>query len=168
MIDTSVMVAGLIDNHEFHDLARPYVVAAADRRVPGIVLAETWAVLRRAPWNLDAATVERTLTRWAASDLIAATPADAYADVLRTGRSLNLGGNIHDLLIAHTCVAFGLPLATLELPVEVRARHPLEQRVDLVRGHRGPVRMIGGQRAVADQSAGIAAGRARSPSGGAS
>ena len=53
MIDTSVMVARLVTNHEFHALARPHVAEAARGRVPGIVLAETWAALRRAPWNLD-------------------------------------------------------------------------------------------------------------------
>jgi predicted nucleic acid-binding protein len=35
-------------------------------------------------------------------------------EVLRTGRSLNLGGNVHDLLIAITCRDHGLPLATLD------------------------------------------------------
>jgi predicted nucleic acid-binding protein len=61
VIDASVLVAGLVTNHEFHALARPHVAAAARGRVPGIVLAETWAALRRAPWNLDARTVETTL-----------------------------------------------------------------------------------------------------------
>ena len=114
MIDTSVLVAGLVENHEFHQLARPYVAAAAEGRVPGIVLAETWAVLRRGPWNLDAATVQQALAPWATSNRIAATPSEVYAEVLRVGRSLNLGGNVHDLLVAHTCVAFDLPLATFD------------------------------------------------------
>lgn len=114
MIDTSVMVAGLVTNHQFHTLARPHVVAAADRHVPGIVLAETWAALRRAPWNLDAGTVEAALARWANSDRIVSTPGSAYEEVLRTGRQLNLGGNVHDLLIALTCRDHDLPLVTLD------------------------------------------------------
>ncbi len=114
MIDTSVMVAGLVANHEFHTIARPHVAAAARGQVPGIVLAETWAALRRAPWNLDARTVEAALAPWAGEDRIVATPASAYAEVLRTGRSLNLGGNVHDLLIALTCREHGLPLVTLD------------------------------------------------------
>lgn len=114
MIDTSVMVAGLVTNHEFHTVARPHVAAAAGGRVPGIVLAETWAALRRAPWNLDARTVETTLAPWGDEDRIVATPTSAYAEVLRTGRSLNLGGNVHDLLIALTCRDHGLPLVTLD------------------------------------------------------
>jgi predicted nucleic acid-binding protein len=52
VIDTSVLVAGLIPDHELYDTARSHVVAAARGRIPGPVLAEAWAVLRRAPWNL--------------------------------------------------------------------------------------------------------------------
>ena len=114
MIDTSVLVAGLVANHEFHEVARPAVVAAAGGRVPGIVLAETWSVLRRTPWSLDPATVEEALRPWIADDRVVATPVGAYVTVLREGRALNLGGNIHDLLIAHTCAAAGLPLTTLD------------------------------------------------------
>ena len=114
MIDTSVLVAGLVTNHEFHAVARPHVTAAAGGQVPGIVLAETWAALRRAPWNLDGRTVEATLAPWGDEARIVATPASAYAEVLRTGRSLNLGGNVHDLLIALTCRDHGLPLVTLD------------------------------------------------------
>jgi predicted nucleic acid-binding protein len=114
VIDTSVMVAGLVTNHEFHTLARPHVAAAARGRVPGIVLAETWAALRRAPWNLDARTVEVTLDPWCREGRIVATPTSAYVEVLRTGRSLNLGGNVHDLLIALTCRDHDLPLVTLD------------------------------------------------------
>jgi predicted nucleic acid-binding protein len=114
MIDTSVLVAGLTQDHEFHSLARPLVVAAAQAHVPGIVLAEAWAVLRRTPWNLDAAAVQRALSPWTAEERIIQTPASAYVAALRRGRSLNLGGNVHDLLIAYTCASAGLPLTTLD------------------------------------------------------
>jgi predicted nucleic acid-binding protein len=114
VIDTSVMVAGLVANHEFHAIARPHVAAAARGKVPGIVLAETWAALRRAPWNLDARTVETALASWGDEARIVATPTSTYAETLRTGRSLNLGGNVHDLLIALTCRDHGLPLVTLD------------------------------------------------------
>ena len=114
MIDTSVMVAGLVTNHEFHALARPRVAAAAQGQVPGIVLAESWAALRRAPWYLDARTVEAALSPWSDEGRIVATPASSYAEILRSGRPLNLGGNVHDLLIALTCRDHGLPLVTLD------------------------------------------------------
>ncbi|WP_052669032.1 PIN domain-containing protein [Nitriliruptor alkaliphilus] len=114
MIDTSVMLAGLVHEHEFHEVARPQVREAARRQVPGIVIAETWAALRRAPWHLDAATVQEVLAPWAIEDRILVTPAGAYVDAVRTGRAANLGGNIHDLLIAMTCAEHGLPLATLD------------------------------------------------------
>jgi predicted nucleic acid-binding protein len=114
VIDTSVMVAGLVTNHELHTIARPHVAATAHGQVPGVVLAETWAALRRAPWNLDARTVETALAPWGDEARIAATPTSVYAEVLRTGRSLNLGGNVHDLLIALTCREHGPPLVTLD------------------------------------------------------
>lgn len=114
MIDTSVMVAGLVANHEFHDLARPHVRQAGTSTVPGIVLAETWAALRRGPWHLGADVVERALEPWADPARIAVTPAAAYQHVLRSGRAVNLGGNVHDLLIALTCASAGLPLTTLD------------------------------------------------------
>lgn len=114
MIDTSVLVAGLIDNHEFHERARPHVREAMGRSVPGIVLAETWAALRRGPWNLDPATVAGALAPWASADRVAETPTEAYVHALTEGQSLNLGGNIHDLLIASTCRAHDLPLVTLD------------------------------------------------------
>jgi toxin FitB len=114
MIDTSVLVAGLVRNHEFHDAARAHVLEAAKHQVPGIVVAETWAALRRAPWHLDATSVQDALLPWASEDRIVATPATAYIEAVRTGRAANLGGNIHDLLIALTCAEHGLPLATLD------------------------------------------------------
>jgi predicted nucleic acid-binding protein len=114
VIDTSVMLAGLVTNHESHALARPHVADAARGRVPGIVLAETWATLRRAPWNLDARTVEAALAPWWDEDRIVVTPASAYTEARRTGRSLNLGGNVHGLLIALTCRDHDLPLVTLD------------------------------------------------------
>ena len=78
------------------------------------MLAETWAALRRAPWHLDARTVEATLAPWCDETRIVVTPASAYTEVLRTGRSLSLGGNVHDLLIALTCRDHDLPLVTLD------------------------------------------------------
>jgi predicted nucleic acid-binding protein len=114
MIDTSVLVAGLVSSHEFHDVARPAVVEARNEPLPGIVLAESWAVLRRAPFNLDAGVVAAALAPWSSVAQIVATPAAAYAHALREGRALNLGGNVHDLLIALTCADGGQRLTTLD------------------------------------------------------
>lgn len=114
MIDTSVMIAGLVGNHEFHDLARPLVVEATRDAVPGIVVAETWAALRRGPWRLSSEGVAEALAPWAETDRILATPASSYVEVLRQGRGMGLGGNVHDLLIALTCAAHGRSLATLD------------------------------------------------------
>lgn len=132
MIDTSVMVAGLVSNHEFHELARPHVARSAQSTVPGIVAAESWAALRRGPWNLGAEVVEQLLAPWASSDRVAVTPADAYEYVLRNGRTVNLGGSVHDLLIALTCAAHGLPLVTLDRRQAALARAVPDLQVTLL------------------------------------
>lgn len=114
MIDTSVMVAGLFESHQFNKEARPYVTAAAKGQVPGIVLAETWANIRRPPWSLNAAVASELLAPWMSNERLVATPVEAYVQTLRSGRALNIGGAIHDMLIARTCAAFGLGLVTLD------------------------------------------------------
>lgn len=43
------------------------------------------------PWKLDARTVDTALSPWGDEDHIVTTPPSAYAEVLRTDRSLNLG-----------------------------------------------------------------------------
>lgn len=112
MIDTSVMVAALLTQHEHHAIARPYL--PADGQVPGIVLAETFAQLRRT-FALSAETAMTALAHWAgAPKRIAVLPASAYAEVFKRIVELNLGGNIHDALIAKTCAHNKLPLATLD------------------------------------------------------
>jgi predicted nucleic acid-binding protein len=114
VIDTSVMVAGLVTNHELHAEARPRVAQAAEGAVPGLVVAETFARLRGYPFALDAATCVELLAPWADAARIVATPATAYATALGEAGSLNLGGNVHDLLVVLTCEHHGLPLATLD------------------------------------------------------
>jgi predicted nucleic acid-binding protein len=114
VIDTSVMVAGLFENHEFNGQARPYVAASARGQVPGIVLAETWASIRRPPWSLNAADASELLAPWMSSERLVATPVEVYVETLRSGRALNMGGGIHDMLIARTCAALGLGLVTLD------------------------------------------------------
>ena len=94
------------------DSSSPASPPAARGRVPGIVLADTWAALRRAPWNLDAWTVEAAPAPWRDEDGIVATPMAAYAELRHTGPALNLGGHVQDLLIALTCRDHGLPLLT--------------------------------------------------------
>lgn len=52
------------------------------------------------------------------------TTTSAYLEMLRTGRSLHLGGNVHDLLIALTCRDHGLPLVTLDRRHSTLAAQP--------------------------------------------
>lgn len=112
MIDTSVMVAALLTQHEHHALARPRL--PADGPIPGIVLAETFAQLRRT-FSVSAEAAMAALGHWANTPKrIAVLPASAYAEVFKRAIELNLGGNIHDALIAKTCAHHKIPLATLD------------------------------------------------------
>lgn len=123
MLDTSVLVAGLTTNHEHHELARPHVVAARDSVIPGIVLAETFARLRGYPFNLPVATVTTLIEPWSAGARLLATPVDVYVEALDDAVRLNLGGNIHDLLIVLTCRRHGLGIVTLDRRQSALARH---------------------------------------------
>lgn len=114
MIDSSVLVAGLLPGHPSHATARPHVAAASRGRIPGTVLTESWAVLRRAPFNLPSAAAERLLAPWLdPARIVAASPtaiAAAVTDAVRVGA----GAGVHDLVIARTCAEAGLGLVTLD------------------------------------------------------
>lgn len=123
MLDTSVLVAGLVTNHEHHELARPQVASIRAAKVAGIVIAETFARLRGYPFNLDVFTVITLLEPWASEPKLLATPVAVYLQAMDQARPLNLGGNIHDLLIALTYRHYGLSLVTLDRRQAAVARH---------------------------------------------
>ena len=122
MIDTSVLVAGLIPDHEFHDRARPYVVVAASSRLAGPVLTEAWAVLRRAPWNLGPTTVAELLAPWSTVDRLAAPTAGTFLRAITDARTSGAGAGVHDLVIAHTYAEADLGLTTLDRQQAAAAR----------------------------------------------
>lgn len=134
MIDTSVLVAGLVTNHEFCDLARPHVRAAAEGRIPGLVAAEAFAALRTGPWLLDAGSAAELLRPWTAQDRLVETPVDAYRQCLQQAPALTLGGNVHDLLIVLTCQHHDLGLATLDRRQATLARGLVEVQLLLPNG----------------------------------
>jgi predicted nucleic acid-binding protein len=112
VIDTSALLAALIAEHEHHDLARPHLGRRA--AVPAIVLAETFAQLRRT-FRQPAEVATAVLRPWIDDPgRILGTPADAVATVLRRAVELDLGGNVHDALIAQVCAHHGSPLITLD------------------------------------------------------
>ncbi|MBW3591075.1 MAG: PIN domain-containing protein [Actinobacteria bacterium] len=112
MIDTSAMVAALLPQHEHHELARPHLTRAT--QVPAVVLAETYAQLRRT-FGISAQVVQQTLSYWSAvENRIATLPAAGYKQLFGLAASLGLGANIHDAVVAQTCAHLELPLATLD------------------------------------------------------
>jgi predicted nucleic acid-binding protein len=112
MIDTSLLVAALIADHEHHAVARPFARDA--RRVPAIVLAETYAQLRRT-FRQSAGVASAALAPWASSPRrVLPTTVRATVAVLRRAVELDLGGNVHDALVAQVCLDHDVSLATLD------------------------------------------------------
>lgn len=112
MMDTSALVAALIEDHEHHVLCRSHL--SRDVRLPAIVLAETFAQLRRT-FGQPAATAVAVLRPWATTpERILPTTAAALSSVVSRAVELDLGGNIHDALIAQVCVDHDVSLVTLD------------------------------------------------------
>jgi predicted nucleic acid-binding protein len=112
VIDTSTFIAALIVDHEHHALARAHLSLAT--RLPVIVLAEAFSQLRRT-FGQSAATASTLLRPWSvdAAQLLPTT-SDSVRAVFARASELDLGGNIHDALIAQICLDAGLPLVTLD------------------------------------------------------
>ena len=113
MMDTSALVAALDpDDHQHHALSRPHLVV--DIRLPAIVLAETFAQLRRT-FGQSAPTATAVVSPLAA---VVGQRSANHRLCCRGSccprRLLDLGGNIHDALIAQVCAEHDLPLVTLD------------------------------------------------------
>lgn len=112
MIDTSTLIAALVEDHEHHDLVRPHARSAD--RVPAIVLAEAYAQLRRT-FRQPAVVAASVLAPWSSSaGRVLPTTDTATLAVLARAVELDLAGNIHDALIAQVCLEHGCSLATLD------------------------------------------------------
>jgi predicted nucleic acid-binding protein len=142
MIDTSALVAALISDHEHHQLARAHL--SAELRIPVIVMAETFSQLRRT-FGQSTRTAAQLLEPWTSPERLIATTttATATATVLRRSVELDLGGNIHDALIAQVVVEAGVPLVTLDgrqhriaLALGVDSRYLLAEQAPETAGRR--------------------------------
>jgi predicted nucleic acid-binding protein len=112
VIDTSAMVAALVSNHEHHALARSHLTRSA--RIPAIVLAETYAQLRRT-FSQPAEAAATLLAPWVMdSRRVLGTSGRATAKTFARAVELDLGGNVHDALIAVCCADAGVTLVTLD------------------------------------------------------
>ncbi|MBA3741804.1 PIN domain-containing protein [Sporichthya sp.] len=111
-MDTSALVAALVADHQYHSLARPHL--RADGRLPAIVLAETFSQLRRTFGQSAANSAALLRPWWADRKRILPTTAAATAAILRRAGELDLGGSIHDALVAQVCKEHDIPLVTLD------------------------------------------------------
>ena len=111
-MDTSALIAALIADHEHHSICRPHL--SEDLRLPAIVLAETFAQLRRT-FGQTAATASTVVQPWASRPShILPTTSKAVATIFTRAVELDLAGSIHDALIAQVCVDADVPIVTLD------------------------------------------------------
>lgn len=111
-MDTSALVAALISGHEHHALARPHL--QADVAIPAIVLAETFSQLRRT-FGQSAANAAAVLAPWSQRrNRVLPTTATAIATTFARAGELDLGGNIHDALVAAVHAEKDLAMVTLD------------------------------------------------------
>ena len=111
-MDTSAVIAALVATHEHHTLARPHLQDV--EQLPAIVVAEVYAQLRRT-FHQSAATAVRLVERWTSDPVrVLPTTAAAVGQVFARARELDLGGNVHDALIAEVCRSHGVGLVTLD------------------------------------------------------
>ena len=111
-MDTSALIAALIAEHEHHSISRRHF--SVDLRLPAIVLAETFAQLRRT-FGQSAATASAVVHPWTSRPThVLPTTSEAVAKVFARAVELDLGGSIHDALIAQVCADADVPIATLD------------------------------------------------------
>jgi predicted nucleic acid-binding protein len=111
-MDTSALVAALVADHEHHALARPHL--AAGKSVAAIVLAETFAQLRRT-FGQPAAAAAALLAPWSGDQRrVLPTTAAAVRTTFARAVELDLGGSIHDALVAQVCLEHEASLVTLD------------------------------------------------------
>ncbi len=105
-------MAALVVDHEHHGRARAHL--SPRTRVPAMVLAETFAQLRRT-FGQPALVAAAVLETWTSSPArILATSGSTLASVLSRAVELDLGGNVHDALVAQVCLDHDVGLVTLD------------------------------------------------------
>lgn len=111
-MDTSALVAALVADHEHHGIARSHLQVGA--ALPAIVLAETFSQLRRT-FGQPAGTAASILKPWTGDfRRILPTTSTAVSSVFARAVELELGGSIHDALVAQVCLEHGVALVTLD------------------------------------------------------
>jgi len=117
-VDTSVVVAALIQGHVHHDISR--AVMARLPRIPAHVAIECYSVLTRIPASYrltasDAATLVKDICR----DPVLTLPPEHYRELLAELSVATItGGATYDALIAATARYAGATLLTLDRRAE--------------------------------------------------
>jgi len=125
LLDTSVLVAGLVDLHPDHALARRWLLKAVLGEIRLVIsrhsLAECYAALTRLPLKppLDTQDAFRLIDQGLVGGCRATTVTldePAYLGVLtRCARAGHRGGIIHDAIIGQCALVAGVPLVTANI-----------------------------------------------------
>ncbi len=117
-VDSSVVVAALVQWHEGHDAARQQ---AHGQFVPAHAYLESYAVLTRlpGPGRLSPRTARELLAAWFPPAHVIAPPADVMAEAVERMAAADVaGGAAYDALIALTAAAHGEELHTRDRRAE--------------------------------------------------
>lgn len=109
--DTSVLIAATLDQHEHHAVGRRAMGRVT--HLPAVCLAEVWSVLTRA-FALTASEVAEIVLAWDRRLETFSPAVEDYRRVFRAGRSLGLGGNVHDAVVVAACESRDLELISLD------------------------------------------------------
>lgn len=110
-VDTNVLIAALVREHEHHAVA---LEPAADAtHVLGQVTIEAWSVLRR-HFRLPADLVGTMLRRYREPRTMVAPSVEAYDRTLLRAPEAGLAGNIHDAVTVSSAAEADVHLVTLD------------------------------------------------------
>lgn len=113
-VDTSVVIAGLLQDHAQHESARP--ILASHPMIPAHVALETYSVLTRlpVPGRIPPEAAARLIAR-AAAGRLRALSADEQEELLADLPRLGIaGGAVYDALVAATALKHRLTLHSLD------------------------------------------------------
>jgi predicted nucleic acid-binding protein len=117
-VDTSIVVAALVQWHEGHEAAREQ---AHGQVVPAHAYLESYAVLTRlpGPGPLDPRTARELLAAWFPPERVVPPPAEAMVGLVHRMAVSGIGGGAaYDALVALTAAAHGNELRTRDRRAE--------------------------------------------------
>ena len=131
LLDTSTLVAALVEGHEAHDRAFPWLQRAHRREIEGLVaytLAELYAILTRLPVKprLSAARTWQIIQQDVLTPLevVALSSEDYRAVLAHLSQEEIVGGVVYDALIAQAALKAGVDVLVTFNPKDFLRTYP--------------------------------------------